>query len=94
MWARLLATAVYFRIKPAARSLLPRQQRARLQRAVVELLLSLAPTRSGLRGEGWFDKPANLGQARTRLQALHGRPHEPCHGSLRGAERIAKYGVP
>ena len=27
-------------------------------------------------GEVWFDKPANLGQARTQLQALRGRTHE------------------
>jgi hypothetical protein len=50
MRARLLAAAVDFWIKPAARSLLPRRKRAGLQRAVVELLLSLAPTGSGLRG--------------------------------------------
>ena len=27
-------------------------------------------------GEVWFDKPANLGQARTQLSALRGRTHE------------------
>jgi septum formation protein len=27
-------------------------------------------------GEIWFDKPADLGQARTQLQALRGRTHE------------------
>jgi septum formation protein len=27
-------------------------------------------------GEVWFDKPSNLGQARTQLQALRGRTHE------------------
>ena len=27
-------------------------------------------------GEVWFDKPADLGQARTQLQALRGRTHE------------------
>jgi septum formation protein len=27
-------------------------------------------------GEAWFDKPADLGQARTQLQALRGRTHE------------------
>jgi septum formation protein len=27
-------------------------------------------------GERWFDKPANLGQARSQLQALRGRTHE------------------
>ncbi len=27
-------------------------------------------------GEVWFDKPANLGQARTQLQTLRGRTHE------------------
>ena len=27
-------------------------------------------------GEVWFDKPSNLGQARTQLRALRGRTHE------------------
>ena len=48
-----------------------RQVAARCGRAVVigadQLLVC---------GEVWFDKPADLGQARTQLQALRGRTHE------------------
>ena len=48
-----------------------RQVAARVGRAVVvgadQLLVC---------GEIWFDKPADLGQARTQLQALRGRTHE------------------
>ena len=48
-----------------------RQVAARCGRAVVigadQLLVC---------GEAWFDKPADLGQARTQLQALRGRTHE------------------
>jgi septum formation protein len=48
-----------------------RQVAARCDRAVVigadQLLVC---------GEAWFDKPADLGQARTQLQALRGRCHE------------------
>ena len=40
-------------------------------------------------GEVWFDKPSDLEQARTQLQALRGRTHELCHGNLRGSGRIA-----
>jgi predicted house-cleaning NTP pyrophosphatase (Maf/HAM1 superfamily) len=88
MRVRLLAAALDFWIKPAARSLLPRRKRAGLQRAVVELLLSLAPTRSGLRG-GICDKAANFGQARTPLQALHGPTHELVTGACPGASRFS-----
>ena len=48
-----------------------RQVAARRRRAVVigvdQLLVC---------GEVWFDKPVDLGQARTQLQALRGRTHE------------------
>jgi hypothetical protein len=55
MRARLLAAAVDFWIKPAARSLLPRRKRAGLQRAVVEPREPTFSDRSaltGLRAEG------------------------------------------
>src|SRR5712671_3420279 len=89
MRARLLAAAVDFWIKPAARSLSPTRKRAGLQRAVVELLLSLAPARSGLRGgmrQGCESRagpyPASS-SARADPRACHGSPVLELLGFLR-----------
>jgi septum formation protein len=40
--------------------------------------------------EAWFDKPADLGQARTQLRALHGRTHELVTAvcAVRGGSRL------
>ena len=41
-------------------------------------------------GEAWFDKPADLGEARTQLQALRGRTHELVTAvcAVRGKSRL------
>jgi len=72
MRVRLLAAALDFWIKPAARSLLPRRKRAGLQRAVVELLLSLAPT------SFWF--AAGYGSTSLRISGRPVRSFRFCAG--------------
>jgi septum formation protein len=62
-------------VLPTARLLLPTRKRAGWQRVCGRAIV-IGADQLLVCGEVWFDKPADLGQARTQLQALRGRTHE------------------